>query len=40
MRKDAIQINALIKEVLEYCCAVWGSCSVDNLQRLLNLKIR
>ena len=32
--------NALIKPILEYCCIVWGSCSVANLQRLLQLQKR
>ena len=32
--------NALIKPVLEYCCTVWGSCSVENLQRLLRVQKR
>ena len=32
--------NALIKPILEYCCTVWGNCSVKNLQRLLQLQKR
>ena len=32
--------NALIKPILEYCCTIWGSCSVANLQRLLQLQKR
>ena len=32
--------NALIKPVLEYCCTVWGNCSVENLERLLRLQKR
>lgn len=27
--------NALIKPILEYCCTVWGNCSVENLQRFI-----
>ena len=30
--------NALIKPILEYCCTVWGNCSVENLQRLLQVQ--
>ena len=32
--------NALIKPILEYCCMVWGNCTVDNLQRVLRLQKR
>lgn len=32
--------NALIKPILEYCCTVWGNCSVGNLQRLLQVQNR
>lgn len=32
--------NALIKPILEYCCTVWGNCSVENLQRLLQVQKR
>ena len=32
--------NALIKPILEYCCTVWGNCSVENLQRLLRVQKR
>ena len=32
--------NALIKPILEYCCSVWGNCTVDNLQRVLRLQKR
>ena len=32
--------NALIKPILEYCCTVWGNCTVDNLQRALRLQKR
>ena len=32
--------NALIKPILEYCCTVWGNCTVGNLQRLLRLQKR
>ena len=35
-----ILLNALNKPILEYCCTVWGSCSVANLQRLLQLQKR
>ena len=27
--------DALIKPILEYCCTVWGNCTVGNLQRVL-----
>ena len=32
--------NALIKPILEYCCTVWGNCTVGNLQRVLRLQKR
>ena len=32
--------NAIIKPVLEYCCTVWGNCTVDNLQGVLRLQKR
>ena len=32
--------NALIKPILEYCCTVWSNCSVENLQRLLQVQKR
>ena len=32
--------NALIKPILEYCCTVWGNCTVGNLQRVLRLRKR
>ena len=32
--------NVLIKPILEYCCTVWGNCTVDNLQRVLKLQKR
>ena len=32
--------NNLIKPILEYCCTVWGNCTVDNLQRVLRLQKR
>ena len=32
--------NARIKLILEYCCTVWGNCTVDNLQRVLRLQKR
>ena len=32
--------NALIKPIFEYCCTVWGNCSVENLDRLLRLQKR
>ena len=32
--------NALIKPILEYCCTIWGNCTVDNLQRVLRLQKR
>ena len=35
-----ILFNALIKPILEYCCTVWGNCSVENLQRLLRVQKR
>ena len=32
--------NALIKPILEYCCTVWDNCSVENLQRLVQVQKR
>ena len=32
--------NALIKPILEYCCTVWGNCTVGNLHRVLRLQKR
>jgi len=32
--------DALIKPILEYCCTVWGNCTVDSLQRVLRLQKR
>ena len=32
--------NALIKPILQYCCTVWGNCTVGNLQRVLRLQKR
>ena len=32
--------NALIKPILECCCTLWGNCSVENLQRLLQVQKR
>ena len=32
--------NALIKPILEYCCRVWGNCTVGNVQRVLRLQKR
>ena len=33
-------LNALIKPILEYYCTVWDNCSVENLQRLLQVQKR
>ena len=35
-----MSFNALIKPILEYCCTVRGDCSVENLQRLLQVQKR
>ena len=35
-----ILFNAPIKPILEYCYTVWGNCSVENLQRLLQVQKR
>ena len=32
--------DAPIKPTFEYCCTVWGNCSVENFQRLLQLRKR
>lgn len=33
-----ILYNTLIKSSLEYCCTVWGSCSKEDLDRLLKFQ--
>lgn len=35
-----MSFNALPQRILEYCCTVWGNCSVESLQRLLKVHKR
>ena len=38
LEQRIILYNALIKPNLEYCCSVWGNCSVEDLNRLLKFQ--